>query len=270
MCIVMSNTSAINIRLYTCHSEWQEYTYRIWEKVFTSILQNQQYSFSLIDAEEIHKNDWQANTDLLILPGGADRIYHQQLKGKGNEAIKDYIAQGGKLLGICAGAYYCANDIEFLNGEEKIVEERELRFFNGTAKGPLLPYKYNTKDGAAVFDLFFPSLNQNIKAYYNGGCYFPTINASNITWLARYPQLQNQENIERWAIIRIQIGLGTVVLSGVHFEMDSSDSAGYPQFEKPLKEEEAALGAYYLVRMVLEKDLRLFDTTQEKDIVETI
>jgi biotin---protein ligase len=63
------------------------------------------YSICPIDRHELKKEKWEAETALLIMPGGRDVFYHQALRGELNQRLKYFVEQGGCYLGLCAGGY---------------------------------------------------------------------------------------------------------------------------------------------------------------------
>jgi biotin--protein ligase len=157
--------------------------------------------------------------DLLVMPGGADLFYAKKLKGKGNAKIREFVAKGGAYLGLCAGGYYGAKDVEFdKDGPLEVIAPRELAFFQGWAVGPRYPYTCGQHTGARAEPIYFEDEKKDKKnqssltVYYNGGgTFYAQNNFSDYTIIAQY---QNQDP----AIIYIAVGKGHVVLSGVHFE----------------------------------------------------
>lgn len=173
------------------------------------------YHIYPINAKEIIRNQWVKNAALLIMPGGADLPYVEKLNGQGNANIKNYVANGGSYLGICAGSYYGSAYVEFdKSGELEVLGERELAFFPGSAIGPILAkYDYRNNSGARAANIRF-ELEQikETKIYYNGGGYFKdAANYSNVAIIGYY-----QNHLP--AIVHISHGKGNVILSGVHFE----------------------------------------------------
>ena len=54
--------------------------------------------------------------------------------------VADYVHGGGRYLGLCAGAYYACNRVEFEQGSPMEVQgDRELQFFPGIARGAAYP-----------------------------------------------------------------------------------------------------------------------------------
>lgn len=168
-----------------------------------------------INARQVKMGLWRNHALLFIMPGGADIPYVEKLDGKGNLQIKAYIKNGGSFIGICAGAYYASSHIVFnLGGPLEIIGVRHLALFKGTSIGPVYgPYHYQSEQGSRAIPIFtqWPDLKKTT-VFYNGGGYFK--NAQ------QYP---NTQVIAAYAnhspaIIYIQYGKGSVLLSGVHFE----------------------------------------------------
>jgi biotin--protein ligase len=182
------------------------------------------YEVKFISAEEIKESDWVEETSLFIMPGGADIPYTKSLNGDGNQKIREYVERGGSFLGICAGAYYSGNSLEFAPGTDmEVLGERELAFFDGLVRGPCLaPYVYNSGEGSRAASLNYIESNATLSdkttlVYYNGGGLFVGAKSMpGIKVLATYNDLLGDEA----AIIECIIGKGKVILSGVHFEFD--------------------------------------------------
>ena len=168
------------------------------------------YQVKIISALELKAEYWTDDAALLIIGGGADIYYTRKLNGQGNTVIKRYIDNGGKYLGICAGAYYACNAIEFaVRTKLELIGDRELKLFNGKAIGPLFnKYSYQDNSGAT------PAIVQvnrigTLPIFFNGGCYFSN---GDCKVIAHYSEL----NLP--AIISVKND--HVILSGVHFEYD--------------------------------------------------
>ncbi|MDH2925521.1 glutamine amidotransferase-like uncharacterized protein [Nicoletella semolina] len=163
----------------------------------------------------------------LIIAGGADLPYCEKLNGKGNQIIRQFVANGGIYIGICAGAYYGCQEIDFIGKGYRIAGKRELAFFDGIAKGSLPHFTQDnyydeTLNSKAIIPIHFAKnlpfqttmFNNIHHLYYHGGCRFElspqTVNSTQI--LANYP-----DNTP--AIISGNFGSGKYLLSGVHFEL---------------------------------------------------
>lgn len=181
------------------------------------------YDIVLINAQQIIHSNWSETTCLLILPGGADIPYTKALNGLGNQKIKSYVESGGSFLGLCAGSYYAGKHLEFDKGTpHEIVGDRELSFFPGTVRGPILAdYDSHSSKGARAANITWKdslgfSVEQSFVIYYDGGGYFVD------AW--KYPSTKvlatytDRESLP--SIIECQVGAGKAILSGVHVEYD--------------------------------------------------
>lgn len=63
-----------------------------------------------------------------------------------------YLQQGGRYLGLCAGAYYACQQVAFEPGTNLEVHgNRELALFPGVAVGSIVPgFEYGSELGAQV------------------------------------------------------------------------------------------------------------------------
>lgn len=190
-----------------------------------------------ICAKRIVHDYWEKETALLIIPGGADIPYTEALNGVGNQKIKNYVKKGGSFLGICAGGYYAGTVVDFAKATQLEVQaQRELGFFPGTIKGPVLaPYNYHNESGARAAKIRwhdpagFP-LKSSFTLYYNGGGYFVDAHKKpDVSILAYYAMPKKCA-----ALVECRIGKGKAILSGVHFEHDPFHLDQNNEFLKPL------------------------------------
>ena len=80
----------------------------------------------------ISSGEWKENTNTYVVGGGYDLGLIQALGSKGMAQIRDFVCKGGKYLGICAGAYFACDAIEFdKNGPQEVCGARQLNFFSG-------------------------------------------------------------------------------------------------------------------------------------------
>jgi len=176
---------------------------------------NNSMTIKSITAKEIIQGNWMKDATLLIIPGGADRYYAKNLNGYGNARIKEYVASGGRFLGICAGGYYGSAFVEFdKNGPLEVIGTRELNFFPGKAVGPACaPYDYLSKIGASAQEISTTLIDsKKTVIFYNGGAFFE--NADRIANTKVIGWYQNH----RPAIVLVNHFKGKVLLSGVHVE----------------------------------------------------
>ena len=186
-------------------------------------------------SKEIKEGILECDTSLLVMPGGRDIPYCEELNGEGNKKIRNFVDNGGSYLGICAGAYYACEAIEFAKGDHvyEVCGERELKFYPGLGIGPVYPgFEYESNKGAKAIeiitssDLMDLSQKSRITVHYDGGLYFapptsvrttPHIYGDTCQVLAYYP------NEVYPSIVSMTCGKGLVVLSGVHIEASATD-----------------------------------------------
>jgi biotin--protein ligase len=192
---------------------------------------DQAYSIESADRALLRRRGWNRKTRLLIFPGGRDMPYHRALKGVGNQRIREFVEEGGKFLGICAGAYYGSASIQFEpGGSLEVIAARELQFFPGTARGPaygLGEFRYRSLQGAKMARLHCGSPSCSAASYYNGGCAFVEPERhEGVGVLARYSDIEGQPA----ALVHCPVGEGAAILCGVHPEY----SAAFPSLQEHL------------------------------------
>lgn len=179
-----------------------------------------QHTIHRIDAKELVHGNWETKAKVLIVPGGRDSYYHNSLDGVGTDKIRAFVEKGGSYLGICAGAYFGCDRIEFEKGEKiEVCAPRSLKFFAGVGKGPAFGnnrYSYENARGAEAAHISWADSSCHV--YFNGGCVFEADEMlPEICILSRYLDLKGAPP----AILHFPIGKGHAVLSGVHFEYQS-------------------------------------------------
>ncbi|ORX52462.1 class II aaRS and biotin synthetase [Hesseltinella vesiculosa] len=193
------------------------------------------YDIIYVDAKVLKTQPWEDQCAMLVVPGGRDLPYCEDLGGLANNRIRRYVEQGGSYLGICAGGYYASSTIEFEKGDPvmQICGSRELSFYPGVSRGTIYPgFVYNSESGARSVDvLLSPSLlllpgSRSVKVYYNGGGYFAHADMfadDGVQVLARYDQPGICDDEEHpAAIIQCSVGRGHAVLMGIHPEYSVS------------------------------------------------
>lgn len=217
------------------------------------------YSVKLVNSSEV-KNGilFDYKVKLFCIGGGRDLGYLEMLGDQGCECIRDYVKVGGYYLGICAGAYFASDYIEFdLNGKLEVKGNRKLKFFQGKCVGPLNEtFKYNSEDDAIAIEIEILSnscQNRNQYHYLNGGCTFISYEQDtndNYKVIAKY----KSKSPNYPAIVKCNFGRGKCLLSGIHIEYDpdnlnsSNDNIGNQIIDK-LKQNEK----YSLLKLLLEE-----------------
>jgi biotin--protein ligase len=226
------------------------------------------YEIKIVGPDTIIGRDWLENTALLVMPGGADSPYMEKLAGVGNQNIREYVQNGGKYLGICAGAYYAADSIEFAKGDSRleVVAERELKFYPGIVQGPTYAgFDYEPPQniaGMRAAKIFWQAAqpfasNREFVVYYNGGGHFVTAEQyPQVTILASYDSETPNQSTNHAAIIECKYGSGTAILSGLHFEWGADSLEATEQRLHKIKsalqaseEDRLALGRHLLQRL---------------------
>lgn len=72
---------------------------------------------------------WEPSCALLVVPGGRDLPYVDELTHKRpvTNRIREYVQQGGRFLGICAGAYFASAEVRFdVGGGMEVAGKRDL------------------------------------------------------------------------------------------------------------------------------------------------
>ncbi len=188
--------------------------------VFNFFQSYNQLTIGTIRSQDLKSIFLDPERDMLCFPGGRDIPYQEKLQGEGVKRIRQFVLNGGTYIGICAGAYFACDRFEFEKGTElEIVAERDLKFYSKTGVGPILglgKFDYYSDSGVEYPLIKFEKSNFACPIYYNGGLGFIDL-CKNSEVIARYPN-------EIPAILKINNGLGTSFLSGVHFEMLQNES----------------------------------------------
>ncbi len=193
------------------------------------------YTVTAIQPEEVKTINWERNAACFVMPGGADIPYQTHLHPTGNERIKRYVENGGSYLGLCAGGYYGGKKVEFdIGGPLEVNQDRDLQFFPGIVRGPILaPYDYKTDSGARAAHIQWGE--RVIRLYFNGGGSF--VNADQMPGVSVLANYNMDDGTQMPAVVETTTGLGKTVLSGVHFEKDPvlmSQGNGLPEDILPI------------------------------------
>ena len=217
----------------------------IWQRRLEEVF-GSQLGLRFVNAKEV-ENILPGNTHMLIMPGGEERFYHKALEERGNDAIINFVLNGGMYLGVCGGAYYACADIDFTDKDgKKIKSERSLSFFPGTGVGSIPEYaggQYYDDDPitASVAEISWTGVGLGGKTakshYYHGGCFFVPGPSSVGQW-----QIAGMYPDGRIAAVQGGLGRGKFFLSGVHIEVDFNAYKDflytrYAQESDPVKEQ---------------------------------
>jgi glutamine amidotransferase-like uncharacterized protein len=173
---------------------------------------------------------------LLIVGGGWAGAYNKEIHPEGFANIRKFVTSGGGFFGICAGAYFASNIVEWKPNyySETEVYDYPLNLFKGTGRGALVDIMgwnqptgcyVGIKYGAAMTQV---KINRNLLPdspqymsilYYGGPLFVPSgSQASKVKTVARY-QVPGKPDHGKPAMILFPYGKGKVFLSGPHPEI---------------------------------------------------
>lgn len=204
-----------------------------------SLLLLPHYTVQPITPSTLATQPWEPSCALLVFPGGRDLPYVDELstKTKTTRRIREFVQEGGKFLGICAGAYFGSETVIFdQGGEMEVIGKRDLvgpplyatehslpqAFFPGSCSGPTFAgFHYASETGSKAVSLSLGGSNPRTidNLYYNGGGHFtlPITVTPGIEVLASYAETN------QIAAVSTTNGKGRTVLCSVHFEYPLHD-----------------------------------------------
>lgn len=192
------------------------------------------YTVQPASPELLSTQPWEPACALLVIPGGRDLPYVDELsvKTRVTARITEYVLSGGRYLGLCAGAYFGSKRVVFdQGGDMQVVGERELGFYEGDCKGPTYEgFAYAAETGSRAVVLETEDGKRLKHIYYNGGGSFvggKENGKGEEGVLARY------ENGDAAAVVRT-VGEGVALLCSVHPE--------YPLDDPPARDAITKLG----------------------------
>lgn len=171
--------------------------------------------------------------EAVVLPGGWAPYQVATWGPEGVAALRGFVEDGGRVLGICAGAYAMAKDVRW----DGAVFPYPLGFFDGTADGPVAGLAVWPARAPVRLAVDAPGKARGLAPfattdvlYYGGGRF---VGGSGVTVLARYPDGSA-------AVVERRVGKGLVVLCGAHLERPApaagGDDAGPPALAGPALE----------------------------------
>nr|POE94225.1 biotin--protein ligase [Quercus suber] len=188
------------------------------------------YAVLTVTGEQILNEPWMSTCALLVMPGGADLPYCRTLNGNGNRKIRQYVQNGGRYLGLCAGGYYGSTRCEFEVGrkEMEVVGDRELAFYPGVCRGLAFPgFVYHSEAGARAVEIeanqvALKATLKKFRVYYNGGGAFVDADKYKDRGVEVIASFTEKLHVETGAVkaaaVFCQIDQGAAILTGVHPE----------------------------------------------------
>lgn len=189
------------------------------------------YDVRTVTARDIVERDALGQRTLAFFLPGANKgsRYADKLAGDGNKKVREFVENGGTFVGICAGAYYACEKIEwaFDNPAEKIDRSPGLDLIAGIARGPhrhLVAPNGTHVDwtGAGVTTVIHSIRNGSFQTssvlYWGGPALRIDENDPDTTVLARFAAVPDHPP----AIVRRKVGRGQALALGVHPEYSGS------------------------------------------------
>lgn len=173
------------------------------------------YEWVMLSPQDINGAADLADTiDVLWMPGGYAGPYNVQIRATGMRNIRDFVSQGGHLVGTCAGQYFIADRVTW----EGVDYDYPLNVFSGSIRGSLheiIPWDlYVTTE--VVLDPTHP-INAGfpeslVMTYYGGGDIWPD-EGQELQTVASYAVTRTD------TIATFDYGSGHVLFMGPHPEI---------------------------------------------------
>lgn len=161
--------------------------------------------------------------DMLVIPGGSETICCSELDYiEGVRKIQDFVRNGGSYFGICGGATYGANYVDFFNGSMSPVSEPGSLIHMTTMN------VNQSSNGPELSDLPVSFATM----YYGSQCFIPRAGFA-VHIVASY------EYNDEAGMIAFEYGNGTVFLSSPHPEYEEDSDRDDTTFGDDLDDPES-------------------------------
>lgn len=214
-CFITSAVIGAPIGVYNGPGTWSDGI-----KAFEKFLNWKGISHSRIGPNDINNNDLRGTYEGIYFPGGDASYYWAAINENGIQHIRDLVNDGGAYIGICAGAYFAADVVEWEGG----TYDYPLDLFMGTAGGAISSI-------APWPDYTMTTINMNqsnqinkyeppteLMLYYGGPAFYPHSGCS-VKTTATWAAYGNKK-----AIINFKYGSGRVLLIGPHPEIEEDSN----------------------------------------------
>ena len=193
-----------------------------------------------------------ARTAAFFLPGASDADYDRKLGPENIAALRRYVNDGGRFMGICAGAYYACRKIDWYEWDPERAKRKTpgIDFFDYHAQGPMREFiahgdRKTALDRslahAAVADITHETERGRMlraRVLYWGG---PRLDGhAPGTVLARFNGVAGNPP----AVVMRRIGRGTAIISSIHPEIRGADFRAAVYGEGPLQDRARGVGEH--------------------------
>jgi glutamine amidotransferase-like uncharacterized protein len=188
-----------------------------------------------VDAAAVNSGVLPTRYRCFYVPGGYSYDYARAITTRGERSIRDLVDAGGAYIGICAGAYYAADHVDWEGGSYPYT----LGLFRGTARGALAEiapwpdYTLTTIRTNPLHPVTREQPRTLTTLYFGGPAFLPDADFP-VDTLATWDAAGDQ-----CAIIGFPYGSGRVLLVGPHPEIEENDARDGSSFGFELNDPES-------------------------------